>query len=118
MQLWNSFRSPDFLKAYNEMLYHYRWEDYADYTERYGVINNLEATTKISTVMVLWESLGRLLKQGFIDFSVVADQVAVSFPPLWEKFRPVFEEDRKILGNPGLWGDSEYLYEELKRRGF
>jgi hypothetical protein len=25
-------------------------------------------------------------------------------------------EDRKAINNPGLWSDSECLYEELKRR--
>jgi hypothetical protein len=118
MQLWNSFRSPDFLRSFNEMVYHYRWDGYADYTEKYGVMNNLDAATKIGTVMVLFESLGRLLKQGFIDVSVIEDQASSAFLALWEKYRPVFEEERKAIDNPRLWNDAEYLYDELKRRGF
>ena len=115
MQLWNSFRSPEFVRSFNEVLYHYQWDDY---TEKYGVLNNIEAATKITTVISLFESLGGLLQQGFIDISVIEDQAASAFPSLWEKLKPIIEEDRKAINNPKLWNDSEYLYNELKKRGF
>jgi hypothetical protein len=31
MQLWNSFRNPVFIRSFNEVLWHYQWDDYEDY---------------------------------------------------------------------------------------
>ena len=116
MQLWNSFRNPEFVRSFNEILYHYQWDDYSDYTEKYGVINNPDSTIKITIVLGLFESLGGLLKQRFIDLSVLEDQASSAFPPLWEKLKPIIYEDRKVV-SPKLWRDAEYLYNELKKRG-
>jgi hypothetical protein len=101
MQLWNSFRNPEFVRNFNEVMYHYQWDDYEDYVTKYGVINNLETSTKITSVFSLFENLGGLLQKGFLDLSVIAEQAAAAFPPLWEKYKTIVEEDRKALNNPG-----------------
>ena len=116
MQLWNNFRNPEFLRSFNEVMYHYRWDDYEDYIAKYGVMNDIEAATKITSVFSLFESLGGLLQQGFLDLSVLEEQAAMAFPTLWEKFKPVIEEDRKAYDNPTLWDSAEYLYNELKKK--
>jgi hypothetical protein len=115
MQLWNSFRNPVFIRSFNEVLWHYQWDDYEDYVAKYGVMNNIEAATKITAVLSLFESLGGLLQQGFLDLSVLEEQAASAFPQLWEKFKSVIHEDRKALNNPKLWNDAEYLYNQLKK---
>ena len=117
MQLYNSFRNPDFIRGLNELLYHYEWESYEDYVAKYGVENNIEASTKITSLLLLFEVLGGLLQQGFLDMSVVEKQVATAFIPVWEKMRAVIEEDRKHFNNPGLWDSAEYLYGELTKKG-
>jgi hypothetical protein len=65
-------------------------------------VNNIDASTKITMVMVLFESLGRLLQQGFIDISVIEDQATSVFPSLWDKLKPMIDMDRKAFNNDKL----------------
>jgi hypothetical protein len=113
MQLWNSFRNPKFFRNFNEILYHFTWNNYEDFQQKYGVINNIDESTKISTIFLLFENIGGLLKQNLLDINVIKDQAGDAYTPLWEKYSSVIFEDRKTLNNPRLWNDAEYLYKRL-----
>ncbi len=114
MQLWNSFRNPQFFRSFNEIMYYFSWDDYEDYQHKYGVMNNIDNSTKISSVFLLFENIGGLVKQNLLDINVIRDQAGDAYPPLWKKYYPVITEDRKAFNNPRLWNDAEYLYERLK----
>ena len=67
MQLTESFRDREFLKQYNEILYHQKWESHDDWVKKYGVEKNIEANTKITSVLSLFETVGVLVKHNLID---------------------------------------------------
>lgn len=116
MQLWNSFRDPGFFRNFSEVLYHFSWDSYQDYQEKFGVMNNLDDSTKISSMFLLFENIGGLVKQNLLDINVIRDQAGDAYPALWEKYYPVIIEDRKLFNNPRLWNDAEYLYNNLTGR--
>jgi hypothetical protein len=116
MQLWNNFRNPQFFRSFNEIMYYYTWTDYVDYNQKYGVLNNIDTSTKISSIFLLFENIGGLVRQNLLDIKVIRDQAGDAYPPLWEKYYPVIVEDRKSFNSPRLWNDAEYLYNRLTRR--
>ena len=113
MQLYSSFRSQEVLGELNKVLYLHQWKDFEDFQSRYSPEANLDMSIGIQSILLFFEILGGLLKQGFLDIKVIDSQVGMAFIPFWEKIGPIIMAERELRKQPTLWNDNEYLYEQL-----
>jgi hypothetical protein len=94
-------------------LMRYEWTDYADFEKKYGSENNLEATAKRFAVWQDCNLIGLMLRKGLVEADDLFDMGGQGAVFLWEKYRPIVEEERRrYLGNNFL-KDFEYLAGEM-----
>jgi len=113
MKLYATFGSREFQKAYQTMM-HLEFEDYSDYTKRYG--ENADVRAAFITVNVFFEGMGLLVKRKLAGMDLVDDLLSSDILSTWQKMKPLAEGDRKKSARPQAWEWFEYLYNEMKKR--
>ena len=94
-------------------LMRYEWTDYEDFEKKYGSENIVEATAKSFSVWQDFNLIDMMLRKGLVTADDLFDMGVQGVIFLWEKFKPIVEEERKrYLGNNFL-RDFEYLAGEL-----
>jgi hypothetical protein len=115
MGLINTLRSPEFRRQWH-ITEAAEWEDYEDFSIKYSAENNPEVLAAFTSVWAFFESVGTLVKKGLIDVSFVDGFLAGSIVLAWRWFEPLLIGDRELFG-ANLWGDFEYIYHEIMKRG-
>jgi hypothetical protein len=113
MRLYDKFGSTEFQKAYQTMMY-LEFEDYSDYTKRYG--ENADVRAAFMTMNVFFEGMGLLVKRKLAGIDLVDDLLSSDILSTWQKMKPLAEGDRKKSAHPQAWEWFEYLYDEMKKR--
>jgi len=117
MNLYETWRSPDFRKRQNWINRVLEYEDREDFWEKYGPVTNPDAFASWASIAAYYEGIGVLVERGLIDINLVYDLLHVSIIRAWEKMSPEFKEARESEdGHPKLWDSFEYLYHEIKKR--
>ena len=62
-----------------------------------------------------YESVGVMVREGYIPIRLVALMWAGVTRRYWEKLEPFFSELREVRGFPRAWAETEYLYNELMK---
>ncbi len=109
MSIYQRFIEPDFQGAYWEIMSR-QWSDFNDARAKYGQKANPESYRKNAMVSTFFEGLGVLVKRGFIDASLVDDMMSFFIIGYWQKFEPIFIEERKLWNSPDVAEYIEYLY--------
>ena len=112
MQTYSRLDTPDRSKAITDML---TWEfkDFQDFLNKSDPVKKPEEWSNIANLVIYFEGIGTLVKEGYIDISKVATLtggVAVNF---WSKIDPIVEDIRKYIHYPRWASETEYLYNEL-----
>jgi hypothetical protein len=93
-----------------------QWTDYDDFEKKYGSDNNPE---NFATRMSIWysiNSIGLMLKDGFIDADTVYNQLGeLTSIWLWTKFESVIKENRRRYNVPNNFEHFEFLYNEVMK---
>ena len=101
-------------KNYFELL-RYEWKDYEDFEKKYGSEYNVEATAKRFSVWQDYNLIGMMLRKGLVEADDLFDMGVQGVIFLWEKYKPIIEEERgRYLGDNFL-SDFEYLAGEMFR---
>ena len=74
---------------------------------------NLEAYLEWNTVGDYLEGMGVLVKEGYVDISLVALFISGMIKSTWEKFSPIIMEFRRKGNFPRYMIEYEYLYNAL-----
>jgi len=115
MGLYQTFRSPEFVRNWDHVLWRLEFKDWEDSVEKLHPINNPDERTIWFSVGLFFEGIGVLVKRGLIDISLVDDLLGGMIKPTWEKMGPIEVESRVRLNNPRGFDDFEYLYNEIER---
>jgi len=67
-------------------------------------------------VLTLLDQAGVLLRRKLIDVGLVQEFFGSTVIDIWEKLKPLFEEEEKRTGKPHVYQAIEYLYNEMKKR--
>jgi hypothetical protein len=54
--------------------------------------------------------MGMLVQKGLINIDYVDELLSYRIVWWWEKMKPMYERERKLMNNPNLYGNTEYLY--------
>jgi hypothetical protein len=115
MQTYQKVATPELQTLTSELL-EWEWKDFDDFEVKY--FNDLKKRGDWASIMVLFDGLGVLLKEHFIDPEMLfrLEQSGTRGGVLmWFKFKPVIYEIRKRENNPELVKHMEYLVDEMIR---
>ena len=93
-----------------------QWDDYDDFEKKYGSDNNPENFATRYSILYSLNSIGILVKDGFIDADTVYDLLGeVSTIWLWKKFESIITETRRRYNAPSTMEYFEFLYDEVMK---
>jgi hypothetical protein len=95
-------------------LLRYEWSDYEDFEKKYGTENDVEAAAERYVVWNLFDAFGMMLRKGMVEIEDVYAAASVCMF-LWEKFKPIIEENRRRYNGQSYLRDFEYLYDEMMK---
>jgi hypothetical protein len=115
MNLYDTYRSAEFRKQWDDVVFRMEWKDWDDFNSRYNAEASFEERNSWFSVATYFEGLGVLVKRNLIDMAMVYDLLAYSIKMAWERMGPIETETRIRFNMPHLFDDFEYLYNELLR---
>jgi hypothetical protein len=89
-----------------------KWSTAEDFIEDW---RNPEGRMAVATLANWYEGLGVLVKENLLDIRVVALLLTGLVIEFWDKFMPIIDETRELLGLPRFLSENEYLYIELMK---
>ena len=115
--LWNIYRSmvtKEFLEAMLRIMT-LEFKDYDDFVKRYGpMISESPITLAYLIITDMYEGIGVLLHRKLVEADLLFEFVSVQ--DVWEKTKPLIEENRKQFNSPRTLEWFEYLYNESRKR--
>jgi len=112
-QIAQDLTSVESIHRFAELL-EMEWEDFDDFLRKYDSTVNKDNYAKRATMFGWFDRLGFDLYQGNLDADTllnIVDYQAIWL--LWNKFKPIFLEQRKRYANPISFRWFEYLVDEL-----
>ena len=92
------------------------YKDYDDFLKKYGKLHSDKPEqTAILAVLNYLEGIGILVRRKLVDIDLVYDFWSGDITTLWEKLKPIVEGEKRKWNYPLLL-NSEYLYNEMKKR--
>ncbi len=99
-------------RNYFELL-RYEWNDFEDFENKYGSEFNVEATAKRFSTWQEYNLIGMMLRKGLVTADDLWDMGVQGVLFLWEKYKPIIEEERKRYLPKDFLSDFEYLAGEM-----
>jgi hypothetical protein len=96
----------------NELFYQ-EWEDYDDWNQKYGR-GNKESWNSFLAIMSYFNSLGFLVRYGYIDLKEAGEILLEPMWSIWEKMKPLILVMRERFSSRA-YKNFEYLYDETKK---
>ena len=93
------------------------FESVEEFHEKYGLENNPEAYYDMMHYANLFEGLGVLVRDGFVNVRLVALMMSGGVKRYWELYYPVFMAFREEWGWPRSFIELEYLYNAVIEYG-
>jgi len=113
MDLDKEMKSLETYRKIIELL-NMQWDDYDDFESKYGSDNNPENFATRYSLFYRLNSIGILVKDGFVEAETVYNLLGdVSTIWLWKKFESVIKEIRVRYNVPSALDHFEFLYDEL-----
>jgi hypothetical protein len=113
MQLVNRYRDDTKDLDINKSLLYIEIDSFEDFMRMY---ETEECFIKSVTALGgFYESVGVMVREGYIPIRLVALMWAGTTRRYWEKLEPFFSELREVRGFPRAWSETEYLYHELMK---
>ena len=101
-------------KNFFELL-RYEWKNFEDFEKKYGSENNVEATAKRFSVWQDYNLIGLMLRKGLVEADDLVDMGVQGVTFLWEKYKPIIEEERERYMSKNFLRDFEFLAGEMFR---
>ena len=96
-------------------LLRYEWTDIADFSDKYGSENNIEATAKRFSVWQDYNLIGLMLRKGLVEADDLFDMGVQGVTFLWGKYEPIIQWERSRFLGKNFLNDFEFLAGEMYR---
>ena len=107
--LYSSVKTKEYLEAWEKFATREITTDLSEYREKYGLV-------ELNIVLTLYDQVGILLRRKLIDIGLVQEFFGSTVIEIWEKVKPLFDEEERRLGRPHMYQAIAYLYNEMKKR--
>jgi len=102
------------MRNYFELM-NYDWRDYGEFERKYGSDNDVDAAAKRFAKWLSYNSMGAMLRKGMVEAEDLYDMGLFGVIFIWEKYRPIIEENRRRYNGKDYLRDLEYLAGEMMR---
>jgi len=107
----------EFVHNFIDAAYLQEFANFEEWFEKYGFRANAEATTRLFSILNMYNSAGHLVKDGLVKPEFVWSVFApFSIILLWEKFKPLIDRWRELDNDPVMMDSFEHLYNVTKTR--
>ncbi len=106
----------EFLDDFQQVVSLWDWEDASEYVQKYGPATNPESYAKFVRITTQFDSMGTLVKNKLTDIAFMPRGVAIMVTSYWDKYNPIALELESMWGNTNIFGEIEYLYNEIKKK--
>jgi hypothetical protein len=106
MRIYERFSSRELIEAMNK-IGGSEFENFESYRNKYGM-------TEIAEIAVLFDSIGILVEQNFIDVSSVDSFFGSTIFFLWQRMKPVIYAMREGTNESHFFSHYEYLINRLE----
>lgn len=96
------------------IMWNWEWEDYDDFTTKYGSINP-DAAAMCYTDWFWYNNLGMMLKNKLIDEDMIFDLYGTGIIMQWERWRGIIMEMRVRVQGSAYMESYEFLADRMKR---
>ena len=107
--------TPEWYKGWARNVIRNEWTTHIEYVEY--TQENPDTYGFVSFTLMLFQTIGSMLKEGDIDPEVVFN---IYSPNMiiwtWEKFLPIIERNREMVNYPDYYRNFEYLYNVARER--
>lgn len=117
MQLYNRWSDPEFARYYGAARYKHA-EDIFEILKKSVDPYDPEVHTPFHSLGQFFEGMGMLVRKKLINIDYVDELLSYRIVWWWEKMRPMYERERNLMNNPELYSNTEYLYNEIVKRGY
>jgi hypothetical protein len=117
MQLYNKWSDPEFAKHYGIARYKYT-QGMLELLPKMIDPYDPDIHIPFHSLGQFFEGMGMLVKKKLIDIEYVDELLSYRIVWWWERTKPVYERERKLMNNPDLYSNIEYLYNEIIKRGY
>ena len=108
MRLYSTFGSKEFQGSWKR-IESSEFRNYDEYVKKYGTEDYVQCA-------VFYEGIGVLLQKRLIDINLVDALFSAPLKFMYEKMKPLIEDNRKQFRDPRVFEYFEYLYNEMKKR--
>ncbi|MFW9889489.1 MAG: hypothetical protein ACFFER_14980 [Candidatus Thorarchaeota archaeon] len=118
-QIFLNFHSEvskvDFFNDFFQIIRKWTWTDANDFAAKYGDPENLTDYNIFVRVSMQFDSLGSLVRNKLTAIRYMPRGLAIMVTSFWERFIPIASELEAIWENADIFGEIEYLYNEIKK---
>jgi hypothetical protein len=115
MQFHKEVSTKDFFSDFFQIISAWEWKDANDFATKYGLAENPDGYNTFILVSMQFDSLGTLVRNKLTDIKFMPRGISIMVTSFWDKFRPIATQLEEIWGNADVFGEIEYLYNEIKR---
>jgi hypothetical protein len=108
MRLYSTFGSKEFQDAWTR-IESIEFKNYDEYVKKYGSGDYVQCAT-------FFEGIGVLLQKKLIDIKLVDALFSVPLKLMYEGMKPIIEGNREQFHDQRVFGNFEYLYDEINKR--
>jgi hypothetical protein len=112
MQFVNKIHSPEFLSFWVIMI-KWEWDDLEDFEHKYGSVEHPDLFGERYSFWSTFNDLGWLVEKGIVEVEDVNALVGPVLFWMWDKFKPVIVEHRRVYNFPDQYIYWESLYNKL-----
>ena len=108
MRLYSTFGSKEFQDAWTR-IESIEFKNYDEYVKKCGLGDYVQCAT-------FFEGIGVLLQKKLIDLNLVDALFSIPLKLMYEGMKPIIEGNRKQFHDQRVFGNFEYLYDEMNKR--
>jgi hypothetical protein len=113
MRLYTSWVSEEMTEPWLKV-WNLEFKDYDDFKRKYGTyLSDNPENAAVLSVLNSFLAMGLLLQKKLVDPEILSHLPVYM---TWNKVKPIVEGVRKEFGQPTMYEEFEYLYNEMKKR--
>jgi len=109
------FNTDEFQLKWMEVL-NMQFSDFEDFKRKYDSSVNPQSYAKRMAIWNIWDSIGRQVREGFIDLDDLGSSSEASAVMAWRKFKPIIEGYRGWQMPKDAWSNFEYIANICQKR--
>ena len=116
LQFYGNITNKDFWRTWTDVTFTQKFENYREWSDKYGPEVNPDAASNLYTVMQIFVGAGTMLKKKLVDPKELFEYIPHMVLPLtYVKVKPFIEAIRIRYNDPTFGESFEYLYNEAMR---